>query len=97
MVRTADSSLIREVSLMQSVLYREVPLYWQAYCPINTVHNSSDTTILIQYRPSECSAHFSLSWYFQVVSPALHQSLDDLQIITKHTTVVMVTVVHQEF
>ena len=30
-VRTADSVLIREVSFVQSVLYREVPLY---------VHNS---------------------------------------------------------
>ena len=27
MVGTADSVLIREVSLIQSVLYREVPLY----------------------------------------------------------------------
>ena len=27
MVGTADSILIREVSLIQSVLYREVPLY----------------------------------------------------------------------
>ena len=34
MVGTADSVLIREVSLIQSVLYREVPLYYY----IHTVH-----------------------------------------------------------
>ena len=28
MVGTADSVLIREVSCIQSVLYKEVPLYW---------------------------------------------------------------------
>ena len=32
MVGTADSVLIREVSLIQSVLYREVPMYWTPRC-----------------------------------------------------------------
>ena len=43
MVGTADSVLIREVSLIQSVLYREVPLYYkEARASLETtrlVHN----------------------------------------------------------
>ena len=38
MVGTADSVLIREVSLIQSILYREVPLYTKRWCPHPPTH-----------------------------------------------------------
>lgn len=66
------------------------------YCSLDTVHNSSAVTVLIHTYFTLLHTS-SLSWYGQVVLPTFNQSLDDLQVVAKHSTVVMVTVVHQEF
>ena len=48
MVGTADTVLIREVSLIQSVLYREVPLYSQLKALSQTVLHFEDTPTAIR-------------------------------------------------
>ena len=49
MVGTADSVLIREVSLIQSVLYREVPLY---ISHTDNTDNIMDTVYMSVSHPS---------------------------------------------
>ena len=71
MVGTADSVLIREVSLSQGVLYREVPLLMYCPCVCSFVHVQVSTYVssfvCCQYDPSH-QCHSSILLYVPSLS-----------------------------
>ena len=64
MVGTADTVLIREVSHIQSVLYREVPLYCMPYANVRT-HIQTVLLLVDNTEAHACSesVHYVCRWY----------------------------------
>ena len=88
---TADSVLIREVSLLQSVLYWKVPLYICTYVPFQIPYTTSPIPIPKSHRSNDSDVRQMAAPSCRVIG---HDDITLMNIITKGLHLVLYGLLH---